>query len=531
MSRWQAVLRIQMPQMLVLIVPALINLIIVLSKETAVLSIVTVPELTFVLTGIGSATFAFVETLLALCVCYLLLVETHVARGIWAEARLTRFMSDMELPCTVTGEPMNAMLDLPASAPDHRRRRRPRHAAPLIEVRDLANASAKSKCCAASICEIERSEVVCIIGPSGSGKSTLLRCLAALETYDEGEVRIEGELLGYGERNGKRVRASQGEINRVRRNVGMVFQQFNLWPHMTALGNVMEALLRVRHLPRDDASRRANAMLETVGLAHKGDAYPAKLSGGQQQRVAIARALAMEPHIMLFDEPTSALDPELVGEVLQVMKQLARDGMTMAVVTHEMGFAAQVADKVCSSIRAASPCKANRAKSFTTRASRACASSCRTTSTATRSGRAAPARRARMSARARHAALAACRQRAISASAATATASAMAGAAEASRSTMPTTHPTARYEQVKSHIRRTIESGARQPGDRIPSELDLVAELGVSRMTVNRALRELADEGLVTRRVGRRHVRRRGQAAIHAADDRPHRRRDPLARS
>jgi polar amino acid transport system ATP-binding protein len=142
------------------------------------------------------------------------------------------------------------------------------------------------------------------------------------------------------------VRASQGEINRVRRNIGMVFQQFNLWPHMSALDNVMEALLRVRRLPRADARRRANAMLDTVGLAHKGDAYPAKLSGGQQQRVAIARALAMEPHIMLFDEPTSALDPELVGEVLQVMKQLARDGMTMAVVTHEMGFAAQVADKV-----------------------------------------------------------------------------------------------------------------------------------------------------------------------------------------
>jgi polar amino acid transport system ATP-binding protein len=188
--------------------------------------------------------------------------------------------------------------------------------------------------------------VVCIIGPSGSGKSTLLRCLAALETYDQGDVRIEGELLCYTERNGKRVRASQGDINRVRRNVGMVFQQFNLWPHMTALGNVMEALRRVRHLSGDEARRRAGAMLETVGLAHKGDAYPAKLSGGQQQRVAIARALAMEPHIMLFDEPTSALDPELVGEVLQVMKQLARDGMTMAVVTHEMGFAAQVADKV-----------------------------------------------------------------------------------------------------------------------------------------------------------------------------------------
>jgi polar amino acid transport system ATP-binding protein len=219
-------------------------------------------------------------------------------------------------------------------------------AAPLVQVRGLHKHFGELEVLRGVDLDIAKSEVVCIIGPSGSGKSTLLRCLAALETYDAGEVLIEGQLLGYAERNGQRVRASQREINRVRRNVGMVFQQFNLWPHMTALGNVMEALLRVRGLPRDEAKRRANAMLETVGLAHKGDAKPAKLSGGQQQRVAIARALAMEPHIMLFDEPTSALDPELVGEVLQVMKQLARDGMTMAVVTHEMGFAAQVADKV-----------------------------------------------------------------------------------------------------------------------------------------------------------------------------------------
>jgi polar amino acid transport system ATP-binding protein len=240
---------------------------------------------------------------------------------------------------------MTVMIDLPASASEPAVFEVP-PPAPLIEVRNLGKRFGEVEVLRGVDLDIGRSEVVCIIGPSGSGKSTLLRCLAALETYDEGEVRIEGELLGYGERNGRRVRASQGEINRVRRNIGMVFQQFNLWPHMTALDNVMEALLRVRRLPRARAKQRANAMLETVGLAHKGDAYPAKLSGGQQQRVAIARALAMEPHIMLFDEPTSALDPELVGEVLQVMKQLARDGMTMAVVTHEMGFAAQVADKV-----------------------------------------------------------------------------------------------------------------------------------------------------------------------------------------
>ena len=194
---------------------------------------------------------------------------------------------------------------------------------------------------------VRKSEVTCIIGPSGSGKSTLLRSLALLEEYDEGEIFIEGKLLGYAnDRNGRRVRASQAEINRVRRNVGMVFQQFNLWPHMTAIENVAEALIRVLRLPREEARKRALAMLDKVGLSAKADNHPARLSGGQQQRVAIARALAMEPHIMLFDEPTSALDPELVGEVLQVMKNLASDGMTMVVVTHEMGFAAQVADTV-----------------------------------------------------------------------------------------------------------------------------------------------------------------------------------------
>ncbi|WP_170826361.1 ATP-binding cassette domain-containing protein [Pseudomonas sp.] len=198
--------------------------------------------------------------------------------------------------------------------------------------------------------QVRHSEVVCLIGPSGSGKSTLLRSMAFLEEYDEGEIIIEGKLLGWMPGNGApgkpRKRAPQAQINQVRRNVGMVFQQFNLWPHMTAIGNVCEALRRVRKLSADEANQRGMAMLDKVGLAHKAASYPAQLSGGQQQRVAIARALAMEPHIMLFDEPTSALDPELVGEVLQVMKTLAKEGMTMVVVTHEMGFAAQVADSV-----------------------------------------------------------------------------------------------------------------------------------------------------------------------------------------
>ncbi|MGV8989458.1 MAG: amino acid ABC transporter ATP-binding protein [Cypionkella sp.] len=187
-------------------------------------------------------------------------------------------------------------------------------------------------------------KVTCLIGPSGSGKSTLLRCINFLEEYDSGEVRIDGALIGYDAPDGKRMPARQ--LREMRRSIGMVFQQFNLWPHMTALQNVAEGLIRVRGLPRVEAEARAVAALTKVGLEDKLQNHPSRLSGGQQQRVAIARALAMEPRLMLFDEPTSALDPELVGEVLSVMKQLAAEGMTMVVVTHEMGFAAHVADQV-----------------------------------------------------------------------------------------------------------------------------------------------------------------------------------------
>ncbi|WP_323018922.1 amino acid ABC transporter ATP-binding protein [Castellaniella sp.] len=216
----------------------------------------------------------------------------------------------------------------------------------LIEVRGISKRFGDTTVLNDISLDIRKSEVLCIIGPSGSGKSTLLRSMAFLEKYDSGDILIEGELLGYVDQNGARRDATVAEINHVRRHVGMVFQQFNLWPHMTALGNVAEALVRVKRLSRDEARKKGMALLERVGLASRADAHPIRLSGGQQQRVAIARALAMEPHIMLFDEPTSALDPELVGEVLQVMKDLAREGMTMAVVTHEMGFAAQVADRV-----------------------------------------------------------------------------------------------------------------------------------------------------------------------------------------
>jgi len=195
--------------------------------------------------------------------------------------------------------------------------------------------------------DVRRSEVVCVIGPSGSGKSTLLRCLNFLEVYDPGEVRMDGELIGWEEGGANPRKALSGaKLRGQRKNIGMVFQQFNLWPHFTALQNVAEGLIQVKKLPAREAHARARAALEKVNLGERTNSYPSGLSGGQQQRVAIARAIAMEPRVMLFDEPTSALDPELVGEVLNVMKELAGEGMTMVVVTHEMGFAAHVADRV-----------------------------------------------------------------------------------------------------------------------------------------------------------------------------------------
>ncbi len=191
---------------------------------------------------------------------------------------------------------------------------------------------------------VRRGDVTCIIGPSGSGKSTFLRCINQLEMLDGGYIIVEGQPVGVKIKNGRLQTQSHAEAAKSRENIGMVFQGFNLFPHMTVLENVCEAPIRVKKLARNAARERARALLERVGLEAKADAYPGALSGGQQQRVAIARALAMEPRLMLFDEPTSALDPELVGEVLDVMRGLADAGMTMIVVTHEIGFAREVSD-------------------------------------------------------------------------------------------------------------------------------------------------------------------------------------------
>ena len=193
---------------------------------------------------------------------------------------------------------------------------------------------------------VDPGQVLVLVGPSGSGKSTFLRCINHLETVSAGRLYVDGDLVGYREKGGKLYEMSPRDAAKQRRDIGMVFQHFNLFPHRTALENVIEAPVHVKGVAKAAATERARGLLAQVGLSDKADAYPAQLSGGQQQRVAIARALAMDPKLMLFDEPTSALDPELVGEVLSVMKTLAAEGMTMIVVTHEMGFAREVADEL-----------------------------------------------------------------------------------------------------------------------------------------------------------------------------------------
>jgi polar amino acid transport system ATP-binding protein len=194
--------------------------------------------------------------------------------------------------------------------------------------------------------EVAPKEVTCLIGPSGSGKSTFLRCINHLEKIDAGKLYVDGDLVGYTQRGDKLYELPEREVCQKRAEIGMVFQHFNLFPHMTALGNVIEAPIRVKGEGRAEAAEHGRELLARVGLADKENVYPRQLSGGQQQRVAIARALAMRPKLMLFDEPTSALDPELVGEVLDAMRSLAEDGMTMVVVTHEMGFAREVGDSL-----------------------------------------------------------------------------------------------------------------------------------------------------------------------------------------
>jgi polar amino acid transport system ATP-binding protein len=221
------------------------------------------------------------------------------------------------------------------------------HGEPLVHAVNVMKAFHGNEVLKGIDMDVRRGEVVCLLGPSGSGKTTFLRCINQLETIDGGRIWVDGELIGFREDDkGVLHHLKDQEVATQRRGIGMVFQRFNLFPHMTALENIIEAPMQVKGTSKKQASARALELLEQVGLGDKPSAYPGALSGGQQQRVAIARALAMDPKLMLFDEPTSALDPELVGDVLGVMRDLARAGMTMIVVTHEMGFAREVADRV-----------------------------------------------------------------------------------------------------------------------------------------------------------------------------------------
>ncbi|WP_406294746.1 amino acid ABC transporter ATP-binding protein [Embleya sp. NBC_00888] len=217
---------------------------------------------------------------------------------------------------------------------------------PMVKAEDVCKSFGPLEVLKGIDLEVGAGEVMCIVGPSGSGKSTFLRCINHLEKVNAGRLWVDGELVGYREKDGRLYELRDSEVALKRRDIGMVFQRFNLFPHMTAAGNIMEAPTQVKGISKPAARERAHQLLERVGLGDKADAYPAQLSGGQQQRVAIARALAMDPKLMLFDEPTSALDPELVGEVLDVMRGLAEEGMTMIVVTHEMGFAREVGDSL-----------------------------------------------------------------------------------------------------------------------------------------------------------------------------------------
>jgi polar amino acid transport system ATP-binding protein len=217
---------------------------------------------------------------------------------------------------------------------------------PLVAIRSVSKTFGAFQALKSVSLDVRTGEVLCLIGASGSGKTTLLRCINQLTPIDSGGIWLDGELLGLRERGGRLHRLTPREIARQRLKTGMVFQRFNLFPHKTALENIMEGPVQVQSRKREEAQAEAMELLRRVGLSEKADAYPAELSGGQQQRVAIARALAMKPMLMLLDEPTSALDPELVGDVLAVMRELAKSGMTMMVVTHELGFAREVADTV-----------------------------------------------------------------------------------------------------------------------------------------------------------------------------------------
>ena len=332
--------RVVLPQAMRVIIPPTGNEFISMLKTSSLASAVLYGELLRRASDIYSTNLRVVELLVVASIWYLVLTSLATIGQYYIERRYARG-SARELPLT----PLQRIRrNLGIRHAEAGRCERP--PPPWSWSAASTSASAGSRCCKGIDLEVHRGEVMVILGPSGSGKSTLLRCINHLEKIEAGRISVDGHLVGYREAGDRIYELKEKEVAERRAEVGMVFQRFNLFPHMTALGNIVEAPIRVRGVARADAATRARLLLSRVGLSDKADAYPSQLSGGQQQRVAIARALAMDPKLMLFDEPTSALDPELVGEVLEVMRGLAADGMTMVVVTHEMGFAREAADQV-----------------------------------------------------------------------------------------------------------------------------------------------------------------------------------------
>lgn len=345
LTRAQAMRRIILPQALRVIIPPTGNEVIGMMKYTSLASVISVTELLTSAELIYTRTFETIPLLIVASIWYVTLTSVLTAGQRLMERHVGRSERDRRArPETVAGK--TSHLPTYGGRRLSRRQMPPGLSGPMVIVRGLYKRYGTVEVLKGIDVEVETGQVVCVIGPSGAGKSTLLRCINHLETANGGHILVGGKLVGY-RRVGTRLHeVSERELSEARRRIGMVFQRFNLFQHLTALENVTLAPVIVNGMERGEARTRGLLLLEQVGLAGKEDRYPRQLSGGEQQRVAIARALAMEPEVMLFDEPTSALDPELVGEVLSVMRTLAEDGMTMIVVTHEIGFAREVADKV-----------------------------------------------------------------------------------------------------------------------------------------------------------------------------------------
>ena len=348
MSWGQTMRFVVVPQAMKIIIPPTGNEVISMLKTTSLVAAIPLSvDLYGVSRGISAVTFTPVPLLIVASLWYLLFTSALMVGQHFIEKRFSRGTGRLKSgkePASPEPALDGGSRHRSGRAAWHRLWRKGMTGMPMVLADRVSKNFGTNRVLRGISLEVNQGEVLCIVGPSGSGKSTFLRCINHLERVDAGRLSVDGQLVGYRQKGDKLYELKLKEAALQRQDIGMVFQRFNLFPHLTAVENIILAPMRVKRLSKAAATARAKELLERVGLGDKGDHYPAHLSGGQQQRVAIARALAMDPKLMLFDEPTSALDPELVGEVLDVMKELARTGMTMIVVTHEMGFAREVAD-------------------------------------------------------------------------------------------------------------------------------------------------------------------------------------------